>query len=543
MLCLGRASKADFRKTQSLLDASIADLRWLLGILDRDSGIALSLPPIASTDPILSFVWSFIAALYYGDLSDRIEAATELSSLALDNDRNKKIIAEEGGVVPLLNLLKESSSPDAQMAAAKALLNMADDQDAVRLIGKEVGIPVIVQVFGKSPMRVQILVANLISRMVEHDPVSQEDFGRENVIRPLVMLLSFETFVDDVDERGHSLGIHSIVKMNKEMEKNSENLKHGHGLSLSKETERNTENSKNGRRLSWSWSFCSDGSGGRGGNYRKERENEDPEMKLTLKVACAEALWMLARGSALNSMRITETRGLLCLAKLIEKNQGELQMNCLMAIMEITTAAEVSADLRRAAFRTNSPAAKAVVDQLLRVIKEFDSPSPQIPAIKSIGSLARTFPARETRVIGPLVERLSHTNLNVAAEAAISLGKFACPENFLHVQHSTTIIEFNGVPPLMRLLRAGEGPQLHALILLCYLAMHAGNTEDLEQARVLIALEEANRMEVSQNHELRELLPKAIYHLNLYQAGVPPHRQPYVPEVPFEHVGKPNGLH
>lgn len=200
-----------------------------------------------------------------------------------------------------------------------------------------------------------------------------------------------------------------------------------------------------------------------------------------------------------------------------------------MAIMEITTAAELSVDLRRAAFRNNSPAAKAVVDQLLRLIKEFDSPSLQIPSIKSIGSLARTFPARETRTIALLVERLCHENQDVATEAAISLGKFACPENFLCVQHSKTIIEFNGVPPLMRLLRAGERAQLHALILLCYLAMHAGNTEDLEQARVLTALEGVDCTVVPQNHELRELVPKAIYHLNLYQASVHPHRQPYAP--------------
>lgn len=526
LLCLGRVARSDFRKLHGLLEASVADMRWLLGILDRDSGIVLSLPPIASTDPILSFVWSFVAALHCGEPGDRIEAASELSSLARDNDRNKQIIVDEGGVPPLLNLLKDGSFPDAQIAAANALFEVADSWDRVRLMGKEQGIfSVVVQVLGKSPMRVQIRVANLISRMVELDPESQEDFARENVIRPLVTLLSFETFVDG-EERNPTLGIHSVVKINKEMERNSENSNHRRHLSSSKETERNSENPKQGRHLSWSWSFCSDGSNG---NYRKERENEDPGVKHKLKIACAEALWMVAKGSVLNSRRITETKGLLCLVKLVEKSQGELQFNCLMAIMEITTAAELSVDLRRAAFRNNSPAAKAVVDQLLRLIKEFDSPSVQIPSIKSIGSLARTFPARETRTIALLVERLCHENQDVATEAAISLGKFACPENFLCVQHSKTIIEFNGVPPLMRLLRAGERAQLHALILLCYLAMHAGNTEDLEQARVLIALEGVDRTVVAQNHELGELVPKAIYHLNLYQASVHPHRQPYAP--------------
>ncbi|KAI8004888.1 hypothetical protein LOK49_LG08G01895 [Camellia lanceoleosa] len=113
--------QADFRKLQNLLDASIGDLKWLLSVFDFDSssnrGIVLSLPPIASNDPILSWVWSFIASIQMGQLSFRIEAANELAPVAQDNDRNKKLIAEEGGVPPLLKLLKESSSPDAQIGS------------------------------------------------------------------------------------------------------------------------------------------------------------------------------------------------------------------------------------------------------------------------------------------------------------------------------------------------------------------------------------------------------------------------------------------
>ncbi|KAK9276875.1 hypothetical protein L1049_006412 [Liquidambar formosana] len=217
-------------------------------------------------------------------------------------------------------------------------------------------------------------------------------------------------------------------------------------------------------------------------------------------------------------------KGWLCLAKLIEKEWGELQVNCLMTIMEITAAAESNADLRRATFKTNSPAAKAVVDQLSRVIKEADSPSLQIPAIKSIGSLARTFPARETRVIGPLVTQLSHRNQEVATEAVVSLCKFACPDNFLCMEHSKAIIEFNGVQPLMKLLRGNERTQLHRLFLLCYLATHAGNSEALEQGRVLNALDGADRSVTGQHPELRELVSKAIYHLNLCHAGIHPQR-------------------
>lgn len=502
---------ADFRKLLNLLEASVGDMKWLLSIFDSENsgasgGIVLSLPPIASNDPILSWVWSYIASIQMGQLSDRIEAANELASLARDNDRNKKIIVEEGGVPPLLKLLKETASSEAQIAASTALHNIANDQERVSIIVSELGVPIIVNVLSDSSMKVQIQVASLVARMAEHDPVAQDDFARENVIRPLVTLLSFETFVEDPRTNSGKPSIHSIVQINKEMEKNS------------------LLGSKNYRPYMYSESSSS-----RSGQNRKDRENEKPEVKIKLKIACAEALWMLARGSVSNSRKITETKGLLCLAKLVEKEQGELQFNCLMTIMEITTAAESNADLRRAAFKTNSPAAKAVVDQLLRLIKDLDSPTLQIPAIKSIGSLARTFPARETRVLGPLVAQISHRNQEVATEAAIALQKFSSPENFLCMEHSKAIIEFNGVPPLMRLLRGNDRMQLHGLVLLCYLALHAGNSEALEQARVLTALEGADRTVVAQHPELKELVSKAMYHLNLYHSGVHPQRQSYVP--------------
>lgn len=506
-------SATDFRKLLNLLESSVGDLRWLLNVYDSDSGgggIVLTLPPIASNDPIISWVWSFIASIQMGQLPDRMEASNELAAFAKDNDRNKNIIVEEGGIPPLLKLLKESSSPEAQISAAMALYYLSNDQGRVRAIVNEVGIPIIVQVLGDSPMKVQTRVASLVGRMAEHDDVAQEDFARENVIRPLVTLLSSETFVGDPKLHPSKHSIHSIVQINKDMEKNSLS-----GSSIG--TSNRKFKSSTSHLYSCSYPYMEGSS--RGGQNRKERENEKPEVKLQLKISCAEALWMLAKGSVLNSRSITETKGLLCLAKLVEKEVDELQFNCLMTIMKITAAAESNADLRRAAFKTNSPAAKAVVDQLLRLIKESDSPTLQIPAIKSVGSLARTFSSRETRVICPLVTELGHRDLDVATEAAIALGKFACPDNFLHMEHSKTVIEFNGIPSLIRLLRGNDKSQFHGVVLMCYLAIHAGNSDALEQARVLTALEGADRTVIAQHPELKELVSKAIYHLNLYHPG------------------------
>lgn len=504
-------SSAEFRKVLNFLEASVGDMKWLLSIFDTDGGgIELSLPPIASNDPILSWVWSFIATIQMGGLDDRIEAANELAAVAKDNDRTKQIIVDEGGVPPLLRLLKENTSPVAQIAAASALCYLANDVDRVRGIVIEMGVPIVVQVLGDSPMKVQIRAANLVARMAEYDPVAQEDFARENAIRPLVTLLSFDAFDDDQTGQLGKQSIHSIIQINKELGKKSM-VRTGNSRFMNSNSYLHMEGSS------------------RAGNHRKERENEDPEVKLQLKVSCAEALWMLAKGSVSNSRKITETKGMLCLAKLVEKEKGELQYNCLMTIMEIAAAAESNADLRRAAFKTNSPAAKAVVEQLLRLIKDFDNPLLKVPAIKSLGSLARTFPARETRVIGPLVTQISHKMSDVATEAVIALCKFAGPENFLCVDHSKAIIEFKGVPALMRFLRQNDDTQLHGLVLLCYLALHAGNSESLEQERVLIALEGADRSVIAQHPDIKELVSKALIHLNLYHAGSHSQRVSYYP--------------
>ncbi|XWS55298.1 hypothetical protein CRYUN_Cryun10bG0163300 [Craigia yunnanensis] len=97
---------------------------------------------------------------------------------------------------------------------------------------------------------------------------------------------------------------------------------------------------------------------------------------------------------------------MLSLAKLVGAEHGELQCNCLMAIMEITAAVETNLDLRCKAFKTNSPGAKAIVEQLLRVIKESEDPKLQVLAIKSIGSLAKIFYERENHHIIIFAERI-----------------------------------------------------------------------------------------------------------------------------------------
>uniref|UniRef100_A0A6N2MEQ5 DUF7792 domain-containing protein n=1 Tax=Salix viminalis TaxID=40686 RepID=A0A6N2MEQ5_SALVM len=475
---------ADFRKVSSLLESSIGDMKWLLSIFESDGGAHLSLPPIASNDPILAWVWSSISAVQMGQVKDRDGAANQLASLALDNDRNKMMIVEEGGIFPLLKLLKEGASAEARIAAATALFNIANGKQRVRLIVEALETSMIVGVLGDSPIKVQISVANLVARMADLDDYAREEFMRLNVTRPLMSLLSNHLNLQVVSDKPVKTSIPSLVEMNQRLA--YKNIKANYNRDSSS----------------------------RGGAHNKKRLMETPGVQLKLKVSYAEALWKLSKGSLSNSRKITEMKGLLCLATIVEREKGELQFNCLMTIMEITAVAESNADFRHAAFKPNLPGGKG-----------FGSAFKIDSRRKSIGCLARTFSTRETRIMGPLVCHLGNKNVDVATEAAMALGKFACPENFNCSEHSKAIIEFNGVPPLMRLLLSGDQAQLQGLVLLCYLALNAGTSKALVQARALNALERTARSVLAQHPEMKGLVAKAIHLLIRYQAGATPSRQ------------------
>jgi hypothetical protein len=263
---------------------------------------------------------------------------------------------------------------------------------------------------------------------------------------------------------------------------------------------------------------------------QNSRDNEDPKTKAALKAEAARALWKLARNNVKNSKSITDTRALLCFAKLIQFDKDDVQYNCVMAVMEIAGAAEQDAELRRAAFKTNSPAAKAVVEQLLRVIEKGE-PELQRPCLTAMGSLARIFPA-PARVIAPITQALLSWDVGVAAEAADTLYKFANKNNYLHVEHSKTILESNGASHLVALLNYPElYTQTQALKLLCCLSLNVPDSDFLAQAHVLKALEIANRLVVlNQNLELKNYVLDAIAKLELYQSSSHSNSKPnYIP--------------
>ncbi|KAM1062698.1 hypothetical protein ACFX2A_027557 [Malus domestica] len=172
--------------------------------------------------------------------------------------------------------------------------------------------------------------------------------------------------------------------------------------------------------------------------------------------------------------------------------------------MEITAVAEEDAELRTSALYRNSPARKSIVDQLvIKITDEKEDPELLIPCIKAVGNLATTFEATDTRMIGdPLLRLLHETNNFVTKNACIALTKFACTSNYFHVEVSKAIIIAGAATQLIRLFYFGHwNVQLHALVLICYIAIHVPGSEELAQAKVLAVLKWAPKHHYFTDHE------------------------------------------
>eukprot|EP00249_Psilotum_nudum_P024334 c29159_g1_i1 orf=135-2120(+) len=541
----------NFRRVNGLLDNGIADITWLLNVsasVDERSNF-LGLPPVASTDPMLAFIWERIAMLQQGNDDQREDAVNDLFSVANIHYRNAKIILEEEGVPSMLKLLCEGR-PAAAETAARALGLLARDRDSVKQIAIDGAIPVFVKILSDSPMKVQAAVAWVVAKMLSLDTDLQADFSQHGIVKPLVSLLVFET----LDESAKcNMTVHSLVASSLAANKPGV-LTHGKheeeqntgtidGMSFGKPPSSEVLGSKPKSSSNAAIACKTSGKTGSAdlqykntGNKhlesireekrrgltpleinRKQREKEDPQVKTELKTEAARALWKLAKGNPMTSKSITETKALLCFAKLMETCTCTLQKNSVMAVMEIAAVAEKNDDLRRAAFKTSSPAAKAVVEQLLRLVEE-GSPDLQAPCIKAIGCLSRTFPARETRVVKPLVKQLEGRE-DVATEAVVALVKFVCTENYLHIEHSKAVLEAPGASHLVQLIYFGEGQvQVSAVILMCYLALHVGDSDVLAKAGALSILEwVARTASLMQDPTVQKLLHLAVVKLEIYQ--------------------------
>ncbi|KAK1432637.1 hypothetical protein QVD17_09535 [Tagetes erecta] len=544
---------AAFRKMSLQLENSIGDVSWLLRVSapNNSTDEYLGLPPIAANEPILCLIWEQIAILYTGSLEDRSDAAASLVSLARDNHRYGKLIIEEGGVIPLLKLGKEGK-PEGQENAAIAIGLLGRDPESVEHMILAGVCSVFVKMLKESVMKVQAVVAWAVSELVAHYPKCQDLFAQHNIVRLLVGHLAFETVEEHSKyaiTSNKPTSIHAVVLAS------NNGVQHNHHTGSNKLTNdefksrvprpsgsnkqqpfkmhnvvastmnmqdvvvkpsndkaENVVIKKQNIHHNSSLSLSAN-------SLHKGRELEEPETKAYMKSMAARALWYLAKDNPAICRSITESRALLCFAVLLEKGAEEVRYHSAMAVMEITNVAEQDADLRRSAFKPNSPACKALIEQLLQIIEKAESRL-LLPCVRAIGNLARTFRATESRMIQPLVQLLEEQEAEVSKEAVIALTRFACTDNYLHVDHSKAIISAGGAKHLIQLVYFGEQKiQSPALILLCYIALHVADSEDLGKAEVLTFLEWASKQSQLIHSEMVEkLLHDAKSRLELYQS-------------------------
>ncbi len=123
-------------------------------------------------------------------------------------------------------------------------------------------------------------------------------------------------------------------------------------------------------------------------------------------------------------------------------------------------------------------------------------------------------------MISPLVRLLDEGEAEIAREASVALSRFACTENYLHLDHSKAIISAGGAKHLIQLVYFGEQiVQNSALFLLCYISLHVPDSEELAQAEVLTVLEWASKQShIAQDEKLETLLQDSKSKLELYQS-------------------------
>lgn len=553
---------ASFRKVSSHLENSIGDISWLLRVSAGEAGGEYlgGLPPIAANEPILCLIWEQIAVLHTGSAEERSDAAASLVSLASGSQRYGKLIIEEGGVGPLLKLLKEGKSEGQENAARAVGLLGRDPESVEHMI--HVGVcSVLAKILKEGPMKVQGVVAWAVSELAANYPKSQDLFAQHKIVTLLVGHLAFETVEEHskyaiVSKKPNS--IHAVlVATTNSTNANIPKENHYHDaelptriphpfaerprnlhrvitstIAMHAATKQGNESNPNQNKSNGVGTDVQLGNNNQShqrnyshsGINMKGRDLEDPGTKAYMKEMAARALWQLAKGNSPICRSITESRALLCFAVLLEKGTEAVKYNSAMAVMEITAVSEKDPELRKSAFKPNSPACKAVVDQVVKIMEKADSDSILlIPCIKTIGNLARTFKATETRMVGPLVRLLDEREAEVTREASIALAKFACTENYLHVDHAKAIISAGGAKHLIQLVYFGEEMvQIPALLLLSYIAMHVPDSDELAQAEVLGVIEWASKQSsVAHNQILEALLLDSKSRLELYQSRGP----------------------
>lgn len=438
-------------------------------------------------------------------------------------------------MAPLLRLLKDGRD-EGREAAARALGFLARDKESVTCLVQAGICSVLAKSLKEPPMKVQATVAWAIGELCAKNPDCQDSFAQNHVVRLLVGHVAFETIQEHSKYSfpavpAKAMSLHSVVLAHTKSIRigatdtqnfnpsnnnvNNNNSGTSNGIPKPNAPKSQLNAPKSHIHSVVQSAMVTNGSLG----ATRSRFSEDAETKAHLKAMAAYALWCLAKENDNICKSITESRALLCFATLLEKGTGDVPYYSAMAVMEIAKRAEHNLALRQSAFKPSSPAAKAVVEQLLRIVRNGVYDELLLPCITSLGCLARTFQASETRIVGPLVQLLDEREPPVAKEAVIALTKFTCTENHLHATHCKAIIEEGGARHLVQLVYLGDQVQIEALILLCYVALHVPDSEELAQAGVLAVLLWASKQaNMAQDYRVENLLPEAKARVELFQS-------------------------
>ncbi|PIN25953.1 hypothetical protein CDL12_01289 [Handroanthus impetiginosus] len=532
---------AAMRKITQQLGNSISNVSWLLRVsnpADHHDDEYLGLPPIAVNKPILCLIWEQIPILCSGSIQKRTDAAALLVSLARDNYWCGKLIIEEGGVPPLLKLVKEGRL-EGQEKAARAIGLLGRDPQCVEQIVNAGACQLFAKVLKEGHMKVQVTVAWAVSELAANGRMCQDSFAQNNTIGLLISHLALETIQEHskyVIPSKQSMLKYSLVMANSDTNKNSDNQSrtsknddesrlHSHMHPEGRQTTTQMQNVV-GNSMAANPSMFRDNDD----HYQKKHKHqhglpessnklgefEDPATKAEMKCMAARALRYLCAGNITICQIIIESSALLCFAILLEKGPEEVKYHSAMVLMEITKVAQQNADFRHATFKLSSPAAKAIVDLFLGIIEKADSKL-LIPSIRSIGNLARTVRASETRLISSLVKLLDNKEPDVAGEAARALSKYVDPDNFLHSNHCNAIIDAGGVDPLILLVYFGDSVvQIPSCILLCNIALHVPGKIAIYDVPILLEWVSMQAI-LMQDEKIRTLLPETEKRLGIHR--------------------------
>ncbi|XP_050211927.1 uncharacterized protein LOC126662083 [Mercurialis annua] len=428
---------------------------------------------------ILWAVWPLIGNLYHTSQDRRSFGVKLLLLVSQLSDNHKKVIIEEGAVSPLLKLMEEGGIED-QETAAKVIGTLGyDSESVIRMIDAGVCLK-FGEVLKEGPMKVQAEVAWAISEFTANCPNSQDVFLQLNIVYLLIKHhLSFETVRLDQNAFviNKATSVLSMVTARSRLDRQK---------AMDESDDNKNYKSQNPSLRSTSL---------------KDRELEEPKTKHQMQAMTARALCSLVKGNLPICCCIAESRALMWFVVLLDIGTEDLQYHSAMALMEIAAVAEEDTELRRSTFKRGSPVFKTFVDQLMKIIENPKS-NLLIPSVKTIGYLAKTFRMTEARAIDSL--------------AVNSLEKFACPENFLHIDYSKEIIRAGGVKLLLELVRLGD-MKLSAYSLLFHLASYVPEDNAVAEAKALFEWKQASiSLTVTQDKSFDSLLTKAKSKLALF---------------------------